>query len=154
MRRSSKIGRSHKCRHPIESNLAPRTGTVTYLYFGTGRQAADHAKVEPGPARRTEWFPVVTAAFANPVAMAKRPAPSMMDARMSIIWPIEPTVTALRECNVHAVMKGATFGCQRRQSWYGRCHLHMRLVRMRPVHVRIGICRAYRQCRANCHSGK
>jgi hypothetical protein len=50
---------------------------------------------------------------------------------------MEPTGTALREGDTHAVMKGAAFGRQRRQSRCGHCHVHMRLVHMRLVPLRI-----------------
>jgi hypothetical protein len=67
---------------------------------------------------------------------------------------MEPTGTALRECDTHAVMKEAAFGRQRRQSRCDHCHVHMRLVHMRLVPLRIGISGAYRQCHGNRRSRK
>jgi hypothetical protein len=58
-------------------------------------------------------------------------------------------IAALREGDMHTVMKGSTFGRQQRESRRGLCHVDARLVSVRTC---VSVERYQR--RANCHSRK
>jgi hypothetical protein len=59
----------------------------------------------------------------------------------------------LWEWDMHAVMKGAAFGRQQRQSRCGLCHMDRYMV-ARFVYVRTCVSGERHQRRANCHSRK